>query len=277
MRGVLKTTLAIKESYKIYTVNNLAMRARHSIYDDVLRFQVELSFDLEKSFYRLSPAWNKAAQVLDYGAGNGYYTSRLAQAYPNKKFTCIEKDRDLASIAGRWVGAYDIDIMVGSFEDINPQINFDFVFLRHVTSYLSDRSSFFDWLASITAPESGLLLIDADDTLFHVSPRLPFLESGNEKLKDKIQKEGGDRNVLLQKHQEIEMFGFQHLWTRSVAVHSDIEGRKYLMYMFMRAIAEMDHGSPIPRRVWDELDAWSLDHDSFLQYGVMASYFHKTL
>lgn len=254
----------------------LAMRAKHIIYDDVLRFQTDLSFDLEKSFYRMSSRWYEAAQVLDYGAGNAYYTSQLAQAYPDKKFTCVERDQDIAGIAERWIEPYDIDMIVGSFEDIAPNTNFDFAILRHVTSYLSNKKHFFEWIASNTTPEAGLLLIDADDTAFYVNPRLPFLESGNEKLKDKIREEGGDRNVLLQKQQDLESLGFKQIWTRTMPVHSDIDGRKYLMYMFMRSIAELDHGSPIPRNVWDELDAWSLSPDSFLQYGVIASYFQKT-
>ncbi len=60
-----------------------------SIYDDLLRYQVELSWDLEQMFFRASDAWVNAATVLDLGAGNAYYTSMLSQKFPRKHFICL--------------------------------------------------------------------------------------------------------------------------------------------------------------------------------------------
>ncbi len=69
--------------------------------------------------------------------------------------------------------------------------------------------------------------------------------------------------------------GFAHLWTRQLAVHSDIRDRKYLMLMFMTSVAELDHGSPLPATLRIELDQWSRDPKSFLQYGIVAASFRR--
>ena len=47
--------------------------------------------------------------------------------------------------------------------------------------------------------------------------------------------------------------------------------------MFMLAVAEYDHGSPIPQEVRLELDRWSMNPDSYMQYGLFGSIFEKDI
>lgn len=250
-------------------------RTKAQIYDDLLRFQCELSFDLESAFFRLSPSWSTAVSVLDFGAGNSYYTAQLAHIYPEKRFVALERDSAVAATGERWTGSQRIQIVAGSYESLSRDAQFDFVVARHVLSYLDDRSAFYEWLSKHTTHNAGILVIDADDSAFVTQPRLPLLERGNDEFKERVAAGGGDRSAAEQSIASLGERGFSHLWTRPLAVHSDIQDRKYLMFMFMLAVAEYDHGSPLPLDVRQELDRWSRDSRSFLQYGLMASSFQR--
>jgi SAM-dependent methyltransferase len=248
-----------------------------NIYDDLLKYQAELSHDLEQMFFRSSPQWQKAKKVLDFGAGNAHYTNLLAINWPDKKYFCVELNEDLFNIAVREISAHNIKIIKGSFDELGEGNNFDFVYCRHVLSYLkeNERKNFFTWAYRNTSPGSCVLTIDADDDAFYTFPALPLLESGNKKFKDDLKKSGGNRELRAELLKHVDYIGFTHFSTRSLIVHSAISGRKYLMSMFMKAVAEIDHGSPLPLGVRDEIDSWSSNRNSYLQYGMFGSLFIK--
>ena len=103
------------------------------------------------------------------------------------------------------------------------------------------------------------------------------LNAATREFKQKVAGEWCDRDVISRVQEPVRDAGFSRRWTRGLVVHSDIRDRKYLMYMFMRAVAEFDHGSPVPQGVSAELDAWALDPLSYLQYGLNASLFAKVM
>jgi SAM-dependent methyltransferase len=252
------------------------VRTPDAIYDDLLRFQTELSFDLEQAFYRSSDAWHAAGRVLDFGAGNCYYTRKLAARNPEKEFVCVERNEALAKRARASVHPYSIEVVIGTFTDVAEDAAFDFVVVRHAMSYLADRAAFMQWIALHTTAAAGVLTIDADDAKFYVRPRLPILEAGNEEFKEKVRASGGDRDLRERLQEEWRQFKFCHSRTDPLIVHSDITARKELMYMFMMTVAEYDHGSPLPNNVREEIDSWALDPTSYLQYGMFGSLFNKT-
>lgn len=247
------------------------------IYDDLLRYQADLSYDLEQMFFRASTAWVNAKSVLDFGAGNSYYSSLLAHMCPEKHFICLEKNSGLAEIARRNISSNQVKIIPGSFEDLGDGHEFDFVFSRHALSYLleEERDKFVPWVARNTSSKVEVLIIDAEDDAFFTFPGLPLLEGGNKKFQEDLKESGGNRSLrgLMEKH--FTQNGFSHVLTRSLVVHSAISGRKYLMAMFMKAVAEIDHGSPLPIAVRDEIDAWAVNRNSYLQYGMFGSLFVK--
>lgn len=253
------------------------MRAWANIYDDLLRYQAELSFDLEQAFFCSSPYWHKARTILDFGAGNAYYSSLLANKYPDKHFTCLEKNPELAEIAKRRDTLNRLEIINGSFDDLGFGRNYDFIFTRHTLSYLADaeRNRFALWVAKNTTAQGVVLTIDAEDDAFYVSPKLPLLEGGNKKFQDDLKTKGGNRSLRNYLPQCWLNNGFAHESTRSLIVHSDISGRKYLMAMFMKAVAEIDHGSPLPDAVRLEIEEWARDSFSYLQYGMFGALYIK--
>jgi len=253
------------------------MRTREIIYDDLLRFQTELSFDIEQSFFPLGTRMEFRHSRPRLGAGNSYYTRRLAEKYPAKQFTCVERDTKLAARARQWAKPYAIEVVEGSFDALPQHVTFDFVLIRHAFSYLSDRVSFASWISSHTSPGAGVLVIDADDEQFFVNPRSPLLERGNEEFKQHVSASGGKRKLRDTIAAEWEQNGFRHATTTPLVVHSDIRGRRALMHSFMTAVAEYDHSSPLPTDVREELETWIHDPQSYLQYGLFGSSFQKAL
>ncbi len=247
------------------------------IYNDLLRYQAELSCDLEQLFFRSSSAWVEAKTILDFGAGNAYYSNLLAQRNPDKYFLCVEKNADLAKIDRQEITCNRVEVVTGSFEDIGSDKNFDFVFARHVLSYLSerDRLNFSSWVAKNISGRGTVLIIDADDDAFLTYPELPLLEGGNEKFKEELHEGGGNRALREELPQYWIDKGFRHQVTRPLVVHSSISGRKYLMALFMKSVAEIDHGSPLPDEVRNEIDEWTRNRNSYLQYGLFGSLFTK--
>lgn len=247
------------------------------IYDDLLKYQVELSHDLEQMFFKSTPQWESAKTVLDFGSGNGYYAKLLARICPEKEYTCAEINKELSSIAERNNYNKNIKIVNGSFEALGEGNCFDFVYCRHVLSYLKDDelARFIDWLGHNTSRHSAVLVIDADDQAFFTTPSLPMLEGGIERFKEELEEKGGNRSLKDVIGGKLVTAGFSHLSTRPLVVHSAISGRKYLMAMFMKAVAEIDHGSPLPLALRDEIDSWSSNKNSYLQYGIFGSIFAK--
>lgn len=247
------------------------------IYDDLLMYQADLSHDLEQMFFRTSSPWHNARHVLDFGAGNAYYAKLLSTINPEKNYFCVEVNPELSAIAERQISGHGLSVINGSFSTLGEGNKFDFVYCRHVLSYLKDdeRQNFLAWLSRNTSSTAGILVIDAEDDAFYTYPRLPTLEGGNEKFKEELEQQGGDRSLYGNVAQQFNQYGFTHASTRSLIVHSAISGRKYLMAMFMKAVAEIDHGSPLPDEVRDEIDSWVVNRDSYLQYGVFGSLFVK--
>ena len=251
------------------------MRTRSQIYDNLLTFQAALSADLEQPFFRDSPTWSKARRVVDFGAGNGRYASQLAARHEDKVFLCIDQDEDLVKLAAQRCGAR-VKLRLGSTELLRDERPFDFLIARHAVSYLTDRSELFRAAATALGPGGGFLIVDAVDEDFLVHPRLPLLERGNEKFKEEVESGGGGRRHLLTLlPDELREHSFRHLRTRRVVVHSDIIGRRELAFLFMRAVAQWDHGHPLPEPVVDELEGWISDPASYLQFGLFGSLFER--
>jgi len=251
------------------------VRPRHVIYDELLRHQVDLSFDLESSFFRMARQWRAASTILDFGCGNAYYSQRLAERHPEKRFICVEKDAELAALAAARLRGRNIDIVPGTYTDCPDDLRFDFLLARHALSYVADRDSFVRWYTERSSAHAGALTIDANDAVFAVTPSLPLLEAGNEDFKEDVRESGGNRDLSDELPAIWARHGFAHGFTSQLLVHSDMRDRKYLMYMFMKAVAEIDHGSPLPDQVRNEVDSWAADPDSYLQYGLFATYFEK--
>lgn len=64
-----------------------------SIWNRIMKYQVDFSFPLELPVYLNLDSWCSAERVLDLGSGDGYYASRLATFFREKSYTCIDIDQ----------------------------------------------------------------------------------------------------------------------------------------------------------------------------------------
>ena len=250
------------------------MRERAYIYDCLLKIQAELSFHLEKPLFQ-SKLWKEANNIVDYGCGNAWYTKMLADDFPKKSFLGVEIDKSMAEIASQRYHHFDnISIIEGDYNNISSDYKFDFMLLRHVVSYLNDRNDFYLWVQNHANSTGGILVIDADDEYFYISPELPLFLEGIRSFQKKVN-EKGQRDVRKDVRDELPKFGFKHINSQRIVVNSELQNLKERIYVYMCLVAELDVGSPLPRDLAEELFSWVLNPESYVQYGFFCSLFAR--
>lgn len=250
------------------------MKRDPSVYDHFLRIQTELSWGLEQVLYRRYESWVNAKNVLDFGCGNGYHTMALEAANRDKFFTGVEIDPELAAIARTRVQGTNTAIVTGSYKDLPEDFRFDFLILRHVVSYLSDRPSFWEWVSAHASPRAGILVIDAADNHFYVEPDLPVFLEELRKFYSAVNEEG-QRDITGVIRGELEKVGFGFVTTQQIVVNSEIPSTKEKVYLYMYLATELDAGSPLPPEVIEELRDWVLDPHSYIQWGLFGVLFDR--
>lgn len=250
------------------------MRTRTVVYNDLLNIQAKISFALELPLFQ-SELWDNAQLVLDYGCGNAAFASRLLEFFPDKHFICVERDADLADLAKKQYECSHLTVVTGSYDSIKDKNKYDFVLLRHLTSYLPDRRGFCEWVSEHTTDTAGVLVIDADDEHYFVKPSLPLYSGGIDKFRKNVDAEGGKRNVRKEIETEWGDQGFNLINSERIIVNSEITNIKELMYIYMCLIAELDYGSPLPPELYEELLTWSLNPKSYIQYGLFGTFFAR--
>lgn len=239
----------------------------------MLRIQAEMSYGIEQPLYR-TDHWHKAKNVWDIGTGNCAYTSLLARDNPEKVFTCVEHDADMANTARLRLASPRISIHTGTFHDIGGPGLFDFLLIRLVTSHLPDRTSLCRWASTRAAEDAAVLVIDADDEHFLLHPALPLFTEALSSLREDVQAKGGKREIREEVQDSWTSAGFRHFDTNRFIVNSNLPHFKESMFVYMHLTAEMAVGSPLSTELSDELFSWVLNPESYVQYGLFASSFH---
>ena len=243
------------------------MRSRAQLYDSLLKYQVELSFGTETSLLKHS-RWLEAKSVLDYGCGNAFFSYCLSKKNPDKLFYCCDCDKDILSVAEQ---TEQMNLICGSFPNVDIPNNIDFFVIRHLTSYLPDRKLFFKWLKEHASPTASLLLIDAYDNDLIIEPHMPHFQHGLDSFYDKVDEDGGQRDLFSNIRDELAEFGFVCKKDRKIVINSDEMFKKEKLFVYMNLVAELDNGLPLSENIREELMQWVTNPESFLQYGLFAS------
>lgn len=245
------------------------MRTRTQIYNSLLKYQVDLSFSTEIAVLKHSN-WNDARVVLDYGCGNAYFSYCLSQKYPNKIFYCCDRDEDILNV-GQFTER--MNLVRGEYPTVKIPNNIDFFIIRHLTSYLNDRKSFFSWIKEHAANDASILLIDAYDENLIIEPFMPNFQKGLDTFYEKVDKEGGQRSLHDIIKGELEREGFRYCDELKIVVNSEEPLKKEKLFIYMNLVAELDNGLPLSEAIREELMQWVTNPDSYLQYGLFASLF----
>lgn len=245
------------------------MRTRDELYNSLLKLQVDLSFSNEVSVLKKIDM-DRVKNILDYGCGNGYFSKQLSLKYPNRNFYCCDRNAEILKFAKPFKG---ITFLSGEYPSITFPVKMDMVVLRHLTSYLSDRKNFFDWIRNNCNDGAYLLLIDAYDENLLIEPTLPEFNKGLEKFYSSVDNMGGDRDIFSDTKHELADLGYTLIDSLKIIVNSDTPNLKEKIFVYMNLVAELDNGLPLSEGIREELMDWVTNESSYMQYGLFASVF----
>lgn len=148
-------------------------------------FSTEVQRDTVKEAQRVMDLANikPGMTVADIGAGNGYYTIRLAERVgPKGRVLAQDIDRDALHRLGLRVERERLDnvsIKLGSPDDPNlPEASFDRIFLVHMYHEVSEPYAFLWRLRPALRPDGKVIVVDKDRPTDHngIPPALLFCE-----------------------------------------------------------------------------------------------------
>ena len=258
----------IQKEFVIFSyIMGVPMRTRTQLYNSLLKYQVDLSFGTEISLLKHSN-WNDSNIVLDYGCGNAYFSYCLSKKYPSKNFYCCDKDPDILK-AGLYTDK--MHMICGEFPNVELPKKIDFFLIRHLTSYLNDRTAFFEWIKEHAAKNASILLIDAYDENLIIEPFMPNFQKGLDSFYEKVEKSGGERSLLDTIKGELKNQEFEQIDELKIVVNSEESLKKEKLFIYMNLVAELDNGLPLSEEIREELMQWVTNPHSYVQYGLFVS------
>lgn len=234
-------------------------------YNKMLTFQVEISRNMELSLIH-NKCFLQACTVLDIGCGNGYFTSMLADQYPDKQFVAFDTDKELISYAQNHNARSNITYINAEYVNFTPVDLFDAVIARLVVHIIPDRIDFFNWIYSRLRPNGALFIIDADDDNFNIYPKPEILCSLDKQTNEKINQTGARDTKRIIKD-ELSACGFleEKFFTFSP---NSITTDKSLFFRYMVYVMKIETGEKLQPEAYQELFEWYDNDDSFVQYGL---------
>lgn len=246
------------------------MRSKIDAYAHMLTIQARMAYPIERPMFENS-WWSSAHSVLDFGTGNGAYLRMLQRQYPEKRYTAIERDAEMAARARKALGDVAALHVGEALDVVPPDLRIDFLIARLVCLYLPDRTMLQRVAEKHKDGPIGILIIDADDEFFQFKKEPPKFRSALEVLR----RTAVNRNLRHTIRAEWERAGYTNVREHRFIVNSDLPNMKPQMFAYMWLSAEMAVGAPLTPEIAHELFDWLLDDDSYVQYGVFGSLFVK--
>jgi SAM-dependent methyltransferase len=246
-------------------------RAILETWDQMQRLQTDFAFAQELTFYYTSPQWRTAQTVLDLGTGNGYYLTKLAACFPDKRYVGIDVSPELIALAEKEAGAGNVSFSHRNLFDITEPCNF--VLIRLLLQHRKDVPAILDHVATLISPGESALIIDAHDPsrLFH--PDLPEFTEFFAAYADHERKAGRDRCVAGRVEEAIAASTQWRLGsTLPLLIPSTIPNnlerftRTYTLLVDLVELAgELQHDFAAVKESWRQ---WSERPDAYTQVGL---------
>jgi SAM-dependent methyltransferase len=145
-----------------------------TVWNDLLRLQVEYFAPAEMAFLAGFAPWTRARSVLDVGCGNGLYASALRQRFPDKAFAGIDISPGLiaeARAADPAIRFEEADLFAYA-----PERPCDLVVMRFLVQHLTDFEGVLASVDRLLAPGGSLVVIEPDVAGSRNEPPTPFFE-----------------------------------------------------------------------------------------------------
>lgn len=140
---------------------------------ELLIAQTELFIPFELSLLYGCYDWGSSNNILDIGCGNGYFTKKISDHFPEKQFTAIDISSELISSAQQHNASPRINYIQGDlfeFETIEP---YDCIIMRLIVQHLGDFNKILDQVQKLLIPGGSLIILDADHQNMFNFPKLP--------------------------------------------------------------------------------------------------------
>lgn len=158
----------------------LAKTTGDNMSDDIwhlhLLHQDKLDDPNDVSIYTFDDAFVAAKKVLDLGTGYGHHLAALAQLFPDKQFTGVDKDVDAIHFAKTHYDYANLDFIQIDIEQVDFPLQVgkqDYVIARLLLQHLHSVRQFAYQVADILQAKGGLLLIDVHEPSKRFLPEMP--------------------------------------------------------------------------------------------------------
>jgi len=236
-------------------------------YSKMLTLQVDMCFPFEYGFYRKIGLEN-LNQITEIGCGNGYFLKTLSEYYTKPKYLGFDHSVELIKMAQ--TGSEKINFRVGSVEFLDNTA--DLLILRLIMHQLENRKNFIAKLSEILPSTSQVVIIDAFDEHFQLTPELPAFNEHLKKHREALSPNTASRSIKHFIEQEMNEFSFYLDKSNYYYVPSLLPDykEKYYKYMLSTSMILGCH-----QNVLDEINTWREDPYAYAQIGIFMYCFKK--
>lgn len=241
------------------------------VWKELQRIQTDFCFGQEISCYFTEKSWHSARDVVDIGAGAGYYLQRLASVFPEKRYFGFDINDEFISMAERDHAAANIKFRQADFFEVSGQ--YDFLVMRLVMQHLSKPDAGLAKISKLLRPGGVTFVIDALDTCRFYHPRPEnYIEFFN--AYSRLQSSRGkDRDIagkipdMIHAHRSLSLKSAQEIIIPST-IPSNLalfEETYYLVIQLLELEGEMDYDYDKVRAAWRE---WCSIPNRYMQVGI---------
>ena len=242
-----------------------------SIWNQIMKYQVDFSFPLEFPVYLTLNSWLTADRVLDLGSGDGYYAAQLATFFPDKTYTCIDID-DRAIEAGneQFGDFFPRPLSFETADILTYRGDFPVAIARLLVQHLEAPEDLFRAAPNFLQPGGRLIVVDSNDQLrlFWPLEKCRWIE--NFFASFSAFQPGRMHSTSMPGLAED--YGFKVEVNHTLVIPSTIPTYKdvfYRSYQLFFKIVQDHYGMEFDyKSLFDQLDEWAQEEASYAQIGV---------
>lgn len=200
---------------------------------EIKRLESQANLGFEKEFRTLK--WlglQDGMNIIDIGAGPGFYTELLMEQLPNSQFTVLEMNNNFIQIARDRLEKYSyrLNFLESSIFNNNIEDNsYDFVICRFLFQHLENPSVAAREIFRILKPGGIVAIIDSDRGMWGVTEPDILIKNGLNIMRHIEKRTRWNREVGRHLIKILKENGFSNLDFEAVTIHSDLVGIKNIV------------------------------------------------